>query len=55
MKRRSLGIVFQREAVWWIQYHSRGTRYRETSGSPVRIDAVKLLRKRMEEMGKGQL
>jgi len=55
MKRRGLGMVFQRGITWWVQYHWRGTRYRETSGSTVRIDAVKLLRKRMAEMGKGQL
>ena len=54
MKRRGLGMVFQRGSTWWIQYHWRGKRYRETSGSTVRMDAVKLLRKRMAEMGGGQ-
>src|SRR5687768_11797225 len=55
MKRRGLGMVFQRGSTWWIQYHWRGQRYRETSGSTVRVDAIKLLRERMAEMGKGQL
>ncbi len=55
MKRRGLGMIFQRGSTWWIQYHWRGKRYRETSGSTVRMDAVKLLRRRMAEMGKGQL
>ena len=54
MKRRGLGMVFQRGSTWWIQYHWRGKRYRETSGSILRMVAVKLLRKRMAEMGKGQ-
>ena len=55
MKRRGLGMVFQRGSTWWIQYHWRGKRYRETSGSIARTDAVKLLRRRMAEMGQGQL
>lgn len=48
-------MVFQRGNVWWIQYHWRGERYRETSGSTVRKDAINLLRARYAEMGKGQL
>lgn len=48
-------MVFQRGWTWWIQYHWRGQRYRETTGSTVRTDAIKLLRQRMAEMGKGQL
>ena len=55
MKRRGLGMVFQRGSTWWIQYHWRGQRYRETSGSTVRMDAIKLLRHRMAEMSTGQL
>lgn len=55
MKRRGLGMVFKRGSIWWIQYHWRGRRYRETSESMIRMDAVKLLRCRMAEMGKGQL
>ena len=55
MKRRGLGMVFERGSTWWIQYHWRGKRYRESSGSTLRMDAVKLLRRRMAEMGKGQL
>lgn len=55
MKRRGLGRVYQRGSTWWVQYHWRGTRYQETSGSINRMDAVKLLRKRLAEMGTGQL
>ena len=53
MKQRGLGMVFQRGSTWWIQYHWRGQRYRETSSSTVRMDAVKILRKRLAEMGGG--
>lgn len=55
MKRRGFRMVFQRGSIWWIQYYFRGRRYRETSGSTVYNDAVKLLKKRMGEMGKGRL
>ena len=55
MKRRGLGSLYQRRSIWWVQYHWRGTRYRETSGSLNRADAVKLLRQRMAEMEKGQI
>lgn len=55
MKRRGFGRVYQRGSTWWVQYHWRGTRYQETSGSINRMDAIKLLRNRMAEMGKGQL
>ena len=55
MTRRGLGRVYQRGSIWWVQYHWRGTRYQETSASIHRGDAVKLLRKRLAEMGTGQL
>ncbi|MBX3306499.1 MAG: site-specific integrase, partial [Nitrospira sp.] len=55
MKRRGLGMVFKRGSTWWIQYHWRGKRYRESSGSTLRTDAIKLLKKRFAEMGRGQL
>lgn len=55
MKARGLGRVYQRGNVWWIQYSFRGTVHRETSTSAKRPDAVKLLKKRLEEMGRGRL
>lgn len=56
MKRtRGLGTVYQRGNVWWIQYSFRGTVHRETSDSTKRPDAVRFLRKRLEEMGRGHL
>jgi integrase len=41
--------------VWWVDYGFRGERYRESTGSHRKGDATALLRKRMEEMGRGQL
>src|SRR5229473_5670917 len=54
--RRGQGWVHRRgRRVWWISYGFRGEVYRESSGSPNRTDAVKLLRRRLAEIGKGQL
>src|SRR5579863_7900755 len=41
-------------ATWWIQYSVRGKRFRESSGSPNRADAVKLLKRRFGEAGQGR-
>ncbi|HYK91789.1 MAG TPA: site-specific integrase [Acidobacteriota bacterium] len=46
---------YKQSPTWWIQYHYHGRKIRESSKSPNRADAVKLLNKRMGEMGKGQL
>ncbi len=57
MKARGFGNVYRRKRsrLWWIQYSFRGIVYRESSGSTSRMDAVKLLPKRLEEMGRGRL
>ena len=57
MKNRGLGRVYQRKrtTAWWIQYYHRGKLYRESAGSSVRNDAVKLLRRRLAEMGDGRV
>jgi integrase len=45
---------YKKSPTWWIQYHHRGRKMRESSKSSNRIDAVKLLNKRMGEMGTGR-
>lgn len=57
MMRRTAGTggVFQRGAVWWLRYSYRGRKIRESSGSERRGDAVKLLRRRLAEIGAGKL
>jgi integrase len=52
---RGLGTVYRRGSMWWVQYCFLGKVYRESSGSESRPDAVRLLRKRLEEMGRGRL
>ncbi len=54
MKARGMGGLYRRGKVWWVRYWHRGKGYRESSGSTVRADAVRLLRKRQAEMGRGR-
>src|SRR5215469_5472148 len=67
MKRtRGLGFVYQPKyldkqtgqrktaAIWWIQYSVRGKRYRESSRSASRTDAVKLLKRRIGDAAEGR-
>ena len=49
------GRIFKRESTWWIDFSFRGKRYRESSGSSRKKDAQQLIRKRIEEMGRGRL
>jgi Phage integrase, N-terminal SAM-like domain len=47
-------------ATWWIRYHWRGKLYREAASSPSggpasRADAVRLLKRRIGEIGQGRL
>ncbi len=63
---RGLGFVYQpvyvdkrtgerkTAATWWVQYSVRGKRYRESSGSTNRADAVKLLNRRIGEAAEGR-
>ena len=51
---RGNGAVYLRGKTWWARYHFRGHLFRETSGSAQRADAVKLLRRRLAEMGTGR-
>ncbi len=67
MRTRGLGRVYQptwrdrrtgamrTSPTWWLAYSWRGEKQRESSHSRRRAEAVKLLRKRLEEMGQGRL
>jgi hypothetical protein len=66
MKARGVGTIYQptyknkktgeykKSGVWWVQYCVRGQVKRESSESTHRVDAVKLLRRRLGEIGKGR-
>src|SRR5262245_21319980 len=55
VKGRGLGRIYQRGRTWWVQYHFRGRLFRETTGSADQSAAVKLLKRRLGEMGRGVL
>ncbi len=52
---KGTGRIYKRGVVYWIDYGFRGDRHRESTGSTRKGDATALLRKRMEEMGRGRL
>src|SRR5258708_1001841 len=55
MKPRGAGSVYPRGDVWWIKYYDRdGSARRESSGSKVKSEAEKLLRKRLGEVASGK-
>jgi len=66
VKTRGLGRVYQptyrdrnthekrTSPTWWIDYSFRGTKYRESSHSTKRQDAIRLLKQRMGEIGRGR-
>src|SRR5438132_985457 len=67
MKERGSGRVYQptyrdkksgdlkTSAIWWVAVTFRGKKHRESSHSPKRGDAVRLLNRRLGEMGQGRL
>lgn len=67
MRMRGMGRVYQptykdkatkekkQSSIWWIQYSFRAKVKRESSNSPHRRDAVKLLKRRLAEIGQGRL
>jgi integrase len=58
--RRGLGGVYQRGGTWWVRYYHRGKKFRESVGRDElgrprsRGDAVRLLKRRLGEMGQGR-
>jgi len=49
-----VGTIYRRGRVWWIKYSVHGKRLRESSKSTRESDAIRLLRTRIEECGKGR-
>ena len=52
---RGIGRVFKRHRVYWIAYYVNGKERRESSESPKKKAAQDLLKKRLGEMGRGEL
>jgi integrase len=55
-KPKSTGSLYQRGTIWWIQYYRPGNPQpvRESSGSEVKADAEKLLKRRQGEIVTGK-
>lgn len=54
-RRYGLGGVFQRGRVWWVRWSCGGTEYRQSSESEKEADAVRLLKKKLGEVGRGRV
>ena len=54
MKNRGMGLTYQRGTIWWIRYSYRGRVHRESSHSTKSVDATKLLKRRLGEIGIGR-
>ena len=51
---KGFGYLYKRGDLWWIRYSVRGKDFRESSGSEHERDAMKLLKRRWKEVGKGR-
>lgn len=51
---KGFGYLYKRGRLWWIRYSVRSKDFRESSGSERERDAMKLLKKRWQEVGKGR-
>src|SRR5215468_6381149 len=51
---RGFGSPYLRGRVWWIRYHHRGQEVRESSRSERRLDAERLLKNRLAQLGRGK-
>jgi integrase len=54
-RRRGLGRIYLRGRVWWVQYSFRGKTIRESAESEKEVDATRLLKKRLGEIGRGRV
>lgn len=55
---KGMGRIFRRGDVWWVAYYHRGIEHRESTrqtGPAGEKAAARLLKKRMGEIGRGQL
>jgi hypothetical protein len=50
-----MGSIYKRGPLWWVQYCRDGQRFRESTRSTVKEDAVRLLRNREGQLGIGLL
>ncbi len=51
---KGFGYLYLRGNIWWIRYSVRGKDFRESSGSEKDTNAMRLLKRRWQEVGKGR-
>jgi integrase len=51
---RGFGSPYLRGRIWWIRYSHHGRDIRETTQSPRRVDAERLLKARWKQIGRGK-
>ena len=51
---KGFGYLYRRGTIWWVRYSIRGKDFRESSGSERDRDAMKLLKLRWQELGRGR-
>jgi hypothetical protein len=49
------GSIFQRDGIWWIQFHVNGARQRESSYSAEKTEAERLLKRRLADAAVGKI
>src|SRR2546428_13328425 len=54
IKPRGFGRVYQRGAVYWVEYWHHGRQFRESSQSVRQVDAERLLKRRLQQIGRGR-
>ena len=53
-KKKGLGSIYRRGNIWWISYWVRGKPHAESSGSTNEADAIRKLKQRIAEAGRGR-
>jgi integrase len=48
------GYGYKRGNIWWVRYSVRGEEFRESTGSEHKSDALKMLKLRFQEVGRGR-
>jgi integrase len=51
---RGFGSLYRRGRMWWIRYHHRGEEFRESCGSERETEALRLLKARWKQIGRGR-
>jgi len=51
---RGFGRKYRRGCVWWIEYWHRNRQHRESTRSGREVDADRLLKKRLKQIGRGR-